>query len=79
MDVFGDYKYLFFMCGAVIVAGGVFLFVMNVYNYHMLEKEKTGKKSQQGQNMENQGQVSISEAEVTEPEAVEMQRAPQDP
>ncbi|XP_061689798.1 monocarboxylate transporter 2-like isoform X2 [Syngnathoides biaculeatus] len=39
VDIFGDYKYLFFLCGGVIVTGGIFLFIMNIYNYHMLEKE----------------------------------------
>ncbi|XP_077582716.1 monocarboxylate transporter 2-like [Stigmatopora nigra] len=41
VDVFGDYKYLFFLCGTVIVTGGIFLFIMNIYNYHMLEKERS--------------------------------------
>ncbi|XP_037107603.1 monocarboxylate transporter 2-like [Syngnathus acus] len=40
VDKFEDYKYLFFLCGAVIVTGGIFLFVMNIYNYRMLEKER---------------------------------------
>uniref|UniRef100_A0A3Q3G6R8 Major facilitator superfamily (MFS) profile domain-containing protein n=1 Tax=Labrus bergylta TaxID=56723 RepID=A0A3Q3G6R8_9LABR len=61
-------QYLFFMCGSVILTGGIFLFVMNIYNYHMLEKEK-------------QNQVRASEVEMkqtpeaamghTEPEAQE--------
>ncbi|XP_044022119.1 monocarboxylate transporter 2-like [Siniperca chuatsi] len=82
VDIFGDYKYLFFMCGSVIMTGGLFLFVMNIYNYHMLEKEKTAKDREQNQKtIENQDQVSISEAgmkqipeaamERTEPEAKE--------
>ncbi|XP_075951817.1 monocarboxylate transporter 2-like [Anarhichas minor] len=61
LDVFDDYKYLFFMCGSVIVAGGVFIFVMNIYNYHMLEKEKPAKVREQNQmTIENQDQVSAS-------------------
>ncbi|XP_070758746.1 monocarboxylate transporter 2-like [Enoplosus armatus] len=82
VDIFGDYKHLFFMCGSVIVTGGLFLFVMNIYNYHMLEKEKTAKNTEQNQqNPETQDQVSVSEAgmkqtpeaamELTEPEAKE--------
>ncbi|KAM4612959.1 monocarboxylate transporter 2-like [Polymixia lowei] len=43
VDFFNDYKYLFIMCGAVILTGGVFLFVMNIYNYHMLDKERAAK------------------------------------
>ncbi|XP_072307743.1 monocarboxylate transporter 2-like [Eucyclogobius newberryi] len=41
VDVSGDYKYLFLMCGGVILTGGIFLFIMNIYHYHMLEKEKS--------------------------------------
>ncbi|KAM4587760.1 monocarboxylate transporter 2-like isoform 2-T2 [Odontesthes bonariensis] len=81
VDVFGDYKYLFFMCGTVIVTGGLFLFVMNVYSYHMLEKERTAKLRQQDQkSMENQEQMSTSEAqiEITEPETAELNTGQQD-
>ncbi|TNN39190.1 Monocarboxylate transporter 2 [Liparis tanakae] len=40
VDLYGDYKYLYFMCGGVLVTAGVFILVMNVFNYRMLEKEK---------------------------------------
>lgn len=66
VDMFGDYKYLFLMCGSVITAGGLFLFVMNIYNYHMLDKEKMAKETQQNQKpIEDQEQVRSSEAELT--------------
>lgn len=72
MDVFGDYKYLFFMCGGVIIAGGVFLFVMNMYNYHMLEKENS---------LENQEEANDAEeqTDLNEPEAANMNTARQRP
>ncbi|KAG7229592.1 hypothetical protein INR49_012607, partial [Caranx melampygus] len=58
VDIFGDYLYLFLMCGSVIMAGGLFLFIMNIYNYHMLEKEKTAKETQQNQKpIEDQDQA----------------------
>lgn len=63
MDVFDDYKYLFYMCGTVIVAGGLFLFVMNIYNYRMLEKEKAAK-DRKTKNLENQEQETISVSEM---------------
>ncbi|KAF7208214.1 monocarboxylate transporter 2 [Nothobranchius furzeri] len=70
VDVFHHYKYLFYMCGGVIIAGGVFLFVLNVYNYHMLEKENLEKTTEPNQNtLENQEQA---ETELTEPVAEEM-------
>lgn len=31
--MFGDYSYMFYMCGAVMLTAGLFLFVMNYYNY----------------------------------------------
>lgn len=65
MDIFDDYKYLFFMCGGVITTGGLFLFVMNVYNYNRLEKANRGKETEQNQNsVENQEQASGSEAQM---------------
>uniref|UniRef100_G3P447 Major facilitator superfamily (MFS) profile domain-containing protein n=1 Tax=Gasterosteus aculeatus aculeatus TaxID=481459 RepID=G3P447_GASAC len=61
VDFFDDYRYLFFMCGSVIVTGGLFLFVMNIYNYYMLDKEKAAKVRELNQiTMENQDQVNIS-------------------
>lgn len=79
---FDDYKYLFLMCGAVIVTGGLFLFVMNIYNYHMLDKEKKAREREQNQrSVENQEQVSFREAEAekTEPEAEETGGGHQEP
>lgn len=40
VDIYGSYKYLFFMSGSVILTGGLFLLVMNIYNYHQLSKEE---------------------------------------
>ncbi|KYO24999.1 monocarboxylate transporter 2 isoform X1 [Alligator mississippiensis] len=40
IDTFGDYKYMFIKCGAVMVLAGTFLFIMNYYNYRMLAKEE---------------------------------------
>lgn len=39
VDVYQDYKYLFIMCGSVILTGGVFLLSMNVYNHYKLRNE----------------------------------------
>lgn len=72
MDVFGDYKYLFFMCGGVIIAGGVFLFVMNMYNYHMLEKENRLKNREEANDAEEQ-------TDLNEPEATNVNTARQCP
>ncbi|XP_073324705.1 monocarboxylate transporter 2-like isoform X2 [Pagrus major] len=73
VDISHDYKYLFLMCGSVITTGGVFLFIMNIYNYHMLKKEKTAKdREQNGGAMADQVEMKRTpeaEMERTEPEA----------
>lgn len=35
---------MYFACGVMMLAGGIFLFIMNYYNYRWLEKEKKQKK-----------------------------------
>lgn len=47
VDIFQDYKYLFIMCGTVILTGGVFLLIMNIYNHHKLNKEGAAKDPEQ--------------------------------
>ncbi|XP_051932424.1 monocarboxylate transporter 2-like [Hippocampus zosterae] len=42
VDLFDDYQYLFLLCGAVIASGGIFLFVMNLYNYRRPQNERAG-------------------------------------
>ncbi|XP_060127309.1 monocarboxylate transporter 2-like [Zootoca vivipara] len=49
IDMFGDYKYMFIKCGAVMVLAGIFLFIMNYYNYRMLAKEEKAKKKLEAQ------------------------------
>uniref|UniRef100_A0A667Y6A8 Monocarboxylate transporter 2-like n=1 Tax=Myripristis murdjan TaxID=586833 RepID=A0A667Y6A8_9TELE len=81
VDITGDYKYLFIMCGSVILTGGVFLFVMNMYNYHMLDKERAMK--EMGQNHEpkdNHDQENGTMMQLKEhppPEATVEQTAPE--
>lgn len=44
VDIFMDYKYMYFACGIMMLAGGIFLFIMNYFNYRWLEKEQNQKK-----------------------------------
>lgn len=68
MDVFHDYIYLFFMSGTIILTAGLFLLIMNVYNYHQLHKEEAAKEPEQRQeDVENRDQaVSQTGPNVTE-------------
>ncbi|KAG7493128.1 hypothetical protein JOB18_001639 [Solea senegalensis] len=69
VDLSDDHKYLFLlMCGSVIVAAGLFLFVANLYNYHMLDKEKAQKDQEQQKlrTSENQEQQKLRTSENQE-------------
>ncbi len=35
---------MYFACGIMMLAGGIFLFIMNYFNYRWLEKEQNQKK-----------------------------------
>ncbi|XP_044308061.1 monocarboxylate transporter 2-like isoform X2 [Varanus komodoensis] len=65
IDTFGDYKYMFIKCGAVMVLAGTFLFIMNYYNYQMLAKEEKAKKKEE---VENQDDGHIRTHMITEQE-----------
>lgn len=74
VDVFQDYKYLFIMCGSVILTGGVFLLSMNVYNHHKLRKEGAAEDPEQkpkdSENPEQlDKQTSKNTTEQAEPKA----------
>ncbi|KAJ8369586.1 hypothetical protein SKAU_G00096140 [Synaphobranchus kaupii] len=40
VDMFMDYKYMYYVCGVMMLAAGIFLFIMNFYNYRLLEQEE---------------------------------------
>ncbi|XP_075430391.1 monocarboxylate transporter 2-like [Ascaphus truei] len=62
VDAFGDYKFMFYECGAVMMFAGLFLFIMNFYNYRMLEKEE---KECQRKEMEMREGVGVTKEEGT--------------
>lgn len=46
VDIFMDYKYMYYACGVMMLLPGIFLFIMNYYNYHRLDKEERLRQSQ---------------------------------
>ncbi|KAG9483577.1 hypothetical protein GDO78_009477 [Eleutherodactylus coqui] len=59
VDTFGDYKYMFFECGAILVAAGLFLFVGNFYNYRMLRKEAEAESRDQKEDIEMKDEQNL--------------------
>ncbi|XP_077781183.1 monocarboxylate transporter 2-like isoform X1 [Podarcis muralis] len=76
IDMFGDYKYMFIKCGAVMVLAGLFLFIMNYYNYRMLAKEEKARKKIEAQKKDD-GPVRTVTAEGNATGAEEMNGGPE--
>ncbi|KAM3872054.1 monocarboxylate transporter 2-like [Diretmus argenteus] len=45
VDIFNDYKYMYYACGVVMLVSGIFFFIMNYYNYKKLEEEERERQS----------------------------------
>lgn len=40
VDTFGDYKYMYYACGVIMLVPGIYFFIMHYYNYRKLEEEQ---------------------------------------
>ncbi|XP_028680872.2 monocarboxylate transporter 2-like [Erpetoichthys calabaricus] len=63
VDAFGDYKYMYYVCGAVMLLAGIFLFIMNYYNYRLLEKEEKEREKKE-EDEEEKVELEIPGSEV---------------
>ncbi|KAG7521171.1 monocarboxylate transporter 2-like [Solea senegalensis] len=63
VDAFGDYKYMFYACGVILSACGIFFFVMHFYNYKKLDEER---------------KQSLAAERRTSEEAVKLKMSPDD-
>uniref|UniRef100_A0A493U165 Major facilitator superfamily (MFS) profile domain-containing protein n=1 Tax=Anas platyrhynchos platyrhynchos TaxID=8840 RepID=A0A493U165_ANAPP len=80
IDTFGDYKYMFIKCGAVMVLAGTFLFIMNYYNYRMLAKEKRKAKEEDPKSVrtESEGRNNLNKDTVQDGPELEPLREEQE-
>ncbi|XP_040199857.1 monocarboxylate transporter 2-like [Rana temporaria] len=46
VDVTGSYKYMYFVCGIIVIVASIYLFIGNAINYRLLAKEKLANKAQ---------------------------------
>lgn len=40
VDVTGNYRYMYFCCGAIVIVASIWLFIGNFINYRLLERER---------------------------------------
>ncbi|XP_071750708.1 monocarboxylate transporter 2 [Centroberyx gerrardi] len=45
VDVFGDYKYMYYACGVMMLVPGIFFFIMHYFNYKRLDEEERERQS----------------------------------
>ena len=39
VDIYGDYKYMYYACGVFMLVPGIYFFIMHYYNYKKLDEE----------------------------------------
>lgn len=40
VDAFGDYKYMYYACGVIMLVPGIYFFIMHYFNYKKLDDEQ---------------------------------------
>lgn len=40
VDTFGDYKYMYYACGVIMLLPGIYFFIMHYFNYKKLDEEQ---------------------------------------
>ncbi|XP_078531674.1 monocarboxylate transporter 2 isoform X1 [Lissotriton helveticus] len=59
VDITGDYKYMYFTCGVIVIIASIWLFIGNAINYRMLEKERKS----EGEKKNQDAKADIKETE----------------
>lgn len=65
MDVFGDYKYMYYACGVMMLVPGIFFFIMHYYNYKKVEEEQSKAAAVDMRTCEEAVQLKTSQEEKT--------------
>ncbi|XP_066526613.1 monocarboxylate transporter 2-like [Hoplias malabaricus] len=74
VDMFGDYSYLFYMCGAVMLAAGLFLFTMNYFNYRRLDRAKAKRRQEKSTELqERTGLCDVQQSDRVEEDQIQVE------
>ncbi|XP_048208098.1 monocarboxylate transporter 1-like [Perognathus longimembris pacificus] len=58
-DIYGEYKYMYWACGVILIVAGVYLFIGMGINYKLMEKEQKAQEEHKGEGKEEEASVSI--------------------
>lgn len=59
-DIYGDYKYTYWSCGAILIVAGIYLFIGMGINYRLLEKEQKAE-SEKKESKEEETSIDVVE------------------
>ncbi|XP_033485225.1 monocarboxylate transporter 2 [Epinephelus lanceolatus] len=63
VDIFGDYKYMYYACGVFMLVPGIFFFIMHYYNYKKLDEERRQSEAVEMRTSEETAQHQMSECD----------------
>ncbi|XP_073325815.1 monocarboxylate transporter 2 [Pagrus major] len=66
VDIFGDYKYMYYACGVFMLAPGIFFFIMHYFNYKRLDEERRQSVAAEMRTCEEAVQLKMSQADKTD-------------
>ncbi|XP_049327399.1 monocarboxylate transporter 2 [Astyanax mexicanus] len=64
VDMFGDYSYMFYLCGAVMLTAGLFLFIMNFFNYRRMDRRAKRAQEKSLELRETTGQCRVRQGDL---------------
>ncbi|KAM9351013.1 monocarboxylate transporter 2-like [Symphorus nematophorus] len=65
VDIFGDYKYMYYACGVFMLVPGIFFFIMHYYNYKKLDEEHRQSEAADMRTCEEAVQLQMSQGDKT--------------
>uniref|UniRef100_A0A7N6B067 Major facilitator superfamily (MFS) profile domain-containing protein n=1 Tax=Anabas testudineus TaxID=64144 RepID=A0A7N6B067_ANATE len=69
VDIFGEYKYMYYACGVFMLVPGIFFFIMHYYNYKKLDEEQRRRAALEMKTSEETVQLKMSQDDETQHEA----------
>ncbi len=65
VDIFGEYKYMYYACGVLMLLPGMFFFIMHYYNYKKLDEERRQNVTVEMKTCEEAVQLKMSQDDKT--------------
>ncbi|KAM9342426.1 monocarboxylate transporter 2-like [Pholidichthys leucotaenia] len=64
VDYFGDYRYMYYACGVLMLVPGIFFFIMHYFNYKKLDEEHRQSAAVEKRTLEEEVQLKTKQADT---------------